>query len=115
MTKHTIETVTFKLVDGISREAFAKDAEAITDFARKQPGFVSRRLPLLKAQHEPLISFSTHQIILDRLNQKPVPPARQGISSEFPLRGFLTCEHCGHKLTSCWSTGRSGTKYPYYL
>jgi hypothetical protein len=44
MTKHTIETVTFKLIDGISREDFAKDAEAITDFARRQPGFVSRRL-----------------------------------------------------------------------
>eukprot|EP00918_Siedleckia_nematoides_P082460 GHVU01180688.1.p2 GENE.GHVU01180688.1~~GHVU01180688.1.p2 ORF type:complete len:102 (+),score=11.40 GHVU01180688.1:165-470(+) len=44
MTKHTIETVTFKLLDGISREAFAKDAEAITDFAREQAGFVSRRL-----------------------------------------------------------------------
>jgi site-specific DNA recombinase len=72
-------------------------------------------IPLLKAQYEPLISFSTHQIILDRLNQKPVSPTRQGISSEFPLRGFLTCEHCGHKLTSCWSTSRSGAKYPYYL
>ncbi|MEH6835976.1 MULTISPECIES: antibiotic biosynthesis monooxygenase family protein [Falsihalocynthiibacter] len=44
MTQHTIETVTFKLNDGVTREAFAKAAKAITDFARKQEGFVSRRL-----------------------------------------------------------------------
>lgn len=44
MTKHTIETVTFKLKDGVTREAFAMSAQAITDFARKQEGFVSRRL-----------------------------------------------------------------------
>jgi hypothetical protein len=44
MTKHTIETVTFKLNDELSREEFAKAAEAITVFARKQQGFISRRL-----------------------------------------------------------------------
>lgn len=44
MTKHTIETVTFKLNDGVTREAFAESAQAITDFAQKQDGFVSRRL-----------------------------------------------------------------------
>ncbi|MEQ9586781.1 MAG: hypothetical protein RJS97_02245 [Parvibaculaceae bacterium] len=44
MTKHTIETVTFKLNEGVTREAFAEAAQAITDFAQKQEGFVSRRL-----------------------------------------------------------------------
>ncbi|WP_394199121.1 antibiotic biosynthesis monooxygenase family protein [Litoreibacter albidus] len=44
MTKHTIETVTFKLNDGESRDAFAEAAEAITAFAQAQDGFVSRRL-----------------------------------------------------------------------
>lgn len=44
MNKHTIETVTFKLNDSMSREEFASAAEAITNFAQKQDGFVSRRL-----------------------------------------------------------------------
>jgi hypothetical protein len=44
MTKHTIETVTFKLNKDMNREAFAESAKAITDFAQKQGGFVSRRL-----------------------------------------------------------------------
>lgn len=44
MTKHTIETVTFRLNKGVTREAFVEAAQAITDFARKQEGFVSRRL-----------------------------------------------------------------------
>ncbi|NRA88706.1 MAG: hypothetical protein HRU28_15255 [Rhizobiales bacterium] len=44
MTKHTIETVTFKLNDGVSSETFVKDAQAINDFVSKRNGFISRRL-----------------------------------------------------------------------
>ncbi len=44
MTKHTIETVTFKLNKGVSREAFIEAAQAINDFVSKRDGFVSRRL-----------------------------------------------------------------------
>ena len=44
MTKHTIETVTFKLNKAASREAFAVAAQAISVFASKRDGFVSRRL-----------------------------------------------------------------------
>lgn len=45
MRKHTIETVTFHLKAGMRREEFAKAAQAMTTFAQKQDGFVSRRLP----------------------------------------------------------------------
>ncbi len=44
MPKRTIETVTFRLKEGVSPTTFAEMAQAITDFARKQKGFVSRRL-----------------------------------------------------------------------
>ncbi|MEP3299081.1 MAG: hypothetical protein ABJO27_21835 [Pseudoruegeria sp.] len=44
MTKRTIETVTFKLNEGVTRKAFADSAQAITEFAQKQNGFISRRL-----------------------------------------------------------------------
>lgn len=44
MTKHTIETVTFKLNEGVSRQAFVESAQAINAFVGKREGFVSRRL-----------------------------------------------------------------------
>lgn len=44
MTKHTIETVSFKLNEGVSRESFIESAEAINDFVAKRDGFISRRL-----------------------------------------------------------------------
>lgn len=44
MTKHTMETVTFTLNDGVSTKAFVEKAQAINDFVMKQNGFISRRL-----------------------------------------------------------------------
>ena len=72
-------------------------------------------IPLTKAQHDPLISFSTYQIIQERLKKRSVAPARKDISKDFPLRGFLICESCGHPLTACWAKSHTGQKYPYYL
>ena len=72
---------------------------------------VSRR----KGNHEGLISFDTFQRIQDRLNGGAKAPARPDINADFPLRGFVVCSDCGNPLTACWSTGRGGTKHPYYL
>lgn len=44
MTKHVIETVTFKLEEGISKEDFLETVPCSTDFVTAQPGFISRRL-----------------------------------------------------------------------
>ncbi|MFN9162942.1 MAG: antibiotic biosynthesis monooxygenase family protein [Alphaproteobacteria bacterium] len=44
MSKHVIETVTFKLNEGVSREWFAEAAQAMNGFVRAQPGFIARRL-----------------------------------------------------------------------
>ena len=44
MTKHVIETVTFKLEQGVSKEEFLKTVPCSTDFVKEQPGFISRRL-----------------------------------------------------------------------
>ncbi len=46
MSKHVMETVTFKLIDGVSREDFAQAANAMSDWILNQPGFVSRRLSI---------------------------------------------------------------------
>ncbi len=44
MTKHIIETVLFKLEDGVTKEAFVKAANTSQAFVEAQPGFVHRRL-----------------------------------------------------------------------
>lgn len=53
MTKHTIETVTFKLNKGVSREVFVEAAQAISVFASNRDGFISRRLSSSKIILEP--------------------------------------------------------------
>lgn len=69
---------------------------------------------MVKAKHEPLISFETYQRVQQRLTEKAKAPARKDINEDFPLRGFVRCECCGNFMTSCWSKGRNG-KYPYYV
>ena len=44
MSKHVMETVTFKLNEGATREAFAAAAQGMNDWVAAQPGFVRRRL-----------------------------------------------------------------------
>ena len=44
MTKHVIETVTFKLENGTSKEDFLETVPCSTDFVKEQPGFIARRL-----------------------------------------------------------------------
>ena len=44
MAKHVIETVTFRLEDGVSKEAFLDAARSSVCFVRLRPGFIARRL-----------------------------------------------------------------------
>lgn len=44
MPKHVIETVTFKLNEGVERAAFIKAAESTNAYVTDCVGFVSRRL-----------------------------------------------------------------------
>jgi len=71
-------------------------------------------VPLRRGHHEGLISLETWQRIQERLNGKPLGPARLDTSADFPLRGFVLCSCCGEPLTANWSKGRSAI-YPYYL
>ncbi len=70
-------------------------------------------VPLLKAKHEPLISFETYQRIQQRLQQHSKTPARKAIKEDFPLRGYVSCAECNETMTAAWAKGRN-TKYPYY-
>ena len=69
---------------------------------------------LRPGQHTGLISYETYQKIQTRLNQGAYAPARKNLNEDFPLRGFVSCGHCGTPLTACWSKG-SHARYPYYL
>jgi hypothetical protein len=44
MSNHVIETVTFRLMDGVSQEQFLEAARHATAFMIARPGFLRRRL-----------------------------------------------------------------------
>ncbi len=67
----------------------------------------------MRGQHEPLISMEMYNRIQDRLSGRAISPIRKDIKYDFPLRGFLQCDSCGHHLTAAWSKGRS-KMYGYY-
>lgn len=71
---------------------------------------ISRR----KGHHKALITNEVFEKIQSRLSEKAYNFKRQDNREEFPLRGFVYCEHCKRPLTAAWSTGRKGVKYPYY-
>lgn len=68
----------------------------------------------VKAIHEPLISESlfrqVQQIITKDRNKRG---KNEALKYLFPLRGFLFCPLCGHKITGSVSQGKR-LKYPYY-
>ncbi len=69
---------------------------------------------LRKGKHEGLISFETHQRILDNLDgRKRAPAARKDSNADFPLRGFVRCDCCGNAMTAAWSKGKY-RHYAYY-
>lgn len=69
---------------------------------------------LQKGKHEGLIDYKTFDVIQEQLAGTAKVPFRKDLSSDFPLRGFVSCSECGEPLTACWSKGRSA-RYPYYL
>lgn len=64
-------------------------------------------------KHEPIISFETWKQIQDKLKTQAKVSARKDIECDFPLRGFILCDHCKSPMTSGWSHGRNA-KYGYY-
>ncbi|MEM6974374.1 MAG: zinc ribbon domain-containing protein [Pseudomonadota bacterium] len=68
---------------------------------------------LRKGVHDPLISFETHERILENLEERRRPAARKDFSEDFPLRGFVCCKSCGNPMTAAWSTG-CRERYAYF-
>ncbi len=71
-------------------------------------------IPLMKGQHEPLITYETHRRVLERLSKPEGTFVRRDMRDDFPLRGLVQCADCQRPMTAAWSKGRNG-KYPYYF
>ena len=72
-------------------------------------------VPLLKGQHDGLISFDTFRQIQDNLEgSRRRPAARKDYNEDFPLRGFVLYDCCGNPMTAAWSKG-CRRHYPYYF
>lgn len=66
-------------------------------------------------KHQPLISLETFQINQKRLRKEDFNKRiRIDMSSDFPLRGLIICDHCGDHLTGAFSKGRT-QRHPYYI
>lgn len=81
-------------------------------------GYVEKRewgVGLREGRHEGLIDLATFERIQERLNGKARAPVRSDLRGDFPLRGTVSCGCCGHPMTSCWSTSKTGAKHPYYM
>ena len=80
-------------------------------------GLVGRdewEVSLRQGNHEPLISIKTYEDIQERLDAGSHGSVRSDATEDFVLRGFVACSGCGGLLTACWSTSKTGRKYPYY-
>lgn len=70
---------------------------------------------LVPSLHEPLVDEATYRrvgSVLDASSRKEKGP-RPRRRPEFPLRGHLTCAHCGSNLTASATKGNGGV-YHYY-
>jgi site-specific DNA recombinase len=65
-------------------------------------------------RHEPLIDPETFERVQTLLDEKRVAGERPRVRQHY-LRGSVFCGECGGRLTFGISTGRNGSKYPYYF
>lgn len=64
-----------------------------------------------------IISLETVYKIITKLQKDSVlkiVPRRTEMVEEFPLRWVVLCPSCGRRLTSWYSTSKTGKKHPYY-
>lgn len=65
-------------------------------------------------RHEPLIDPETFESVQMLLDEKRVAGERPRVRQHY-LRGSVYCGACGNRLTFGISTGRNGSKYPYFF
>ena len=65
----------------------------------------------IEGKHEGIISKPTFERLQDILKRENVKRIRLDVSSDFPLRGLILCDHCGNRLTAAYSK----KIFPYYV
>ncbi len=68
---------------------------------------------LTKGNHDALISWETFQRIQSQLSDNTSAPQKKVSHDDFPLRGYVACDSCGHPMTGYWAKGRN-KRYAYY-
>jgi site-specific DNA recombinase len=64
---------------------------------------------------EPIVTEEIFTAVQNTLFKRGLQPTCRTLrSADFPLRVFARCAHCNTPLTGSFSTGRAGTRYPYY-
>lgn len=75
----------------------------------------SKKYGTAQGRHEPMISQELYFKVQAVFSGKsPGNAPKVHFRDDFMLRGILVCPECGHRFTSCWSTGKRN-KFPYYL
>jgi len=68
-----------------------------------------------KGFHEGIISLETFDLIQKRIKRESLNKrVRVETSSDFPLRGLMSCEGCGRPFTGAWTQGKT-KEYAYYF
>ncbi|MGL5965408.1 MAG: recombinase family protein [Fusobacteriaceae bacterium] len=121
-------------------EGFAYNQDTISDFHRKlkiqgfnivrlhnvkalllnpiYAGYLQKEdwnIPLIKAQHEPIISLETHNKIVDKVSKMERPVNYNTRNDQiFYHRGFLACSECKSNLTYMVKNNGKGYIANYY-
>lgn len=68
-----------------------------------------------KGDFESLITPDVFEVVQEVLTgRRPAKPSRTLDNPEFPLRRIVLCGKCRSPITGSFSTGRNGTRHPYY-
>lgn len=68
----------------------------------------------VKGKHQPLVGEDTFNLVQEYLSGRRRLKVSFMRNEEFPLRGFLDCPECGHKLTASASRSRNKSLHHYY-
>jgi site-specific DNA recombinase len=72
---------------------------------------------IIDGLHEGIISEKLYfevQQMLSESNKTKRLPVYKSLREELPLRGLISCSHCGEKLTGSRSKSATGNRYFYY-
>lgn len=67
---------------------------------------------LIKGLHQPIISEGVYWVVQEMLGNKRVQQSYP--KDEFPMKGIIVCDCCGHPLRAAFSKGRN-KRYLYYF